>query len=133
MKMINRISFFSLMAMLALTFTLCQGQTGTQRLAADAFERKMNSTPEKIILDVRTPQEYAGGHLSNATLVNFYDSDFKQQIGQLDKSKPVFVYCKGGVRSAKAAQILSQSGFKEVYELQDGYDSWTGSRKPVVK
>jgi rhodanese-related sulfurtransferase len=133
MKTINRISLLPMMAFLALTFTFCQGQTGSQKLTADAFEKKLSSTSAKIILDVRTPEEYADGHLANSTLVNFYDSDFKQQINKLDKSKSVFVYCKGGVRSAKAAQALTEAGFKEVYDLQGGYDSWAGAKKPTTR
>ncbi len=52
--------------------------------------------------------------------MNFMDADFKQQVEKLDKNKPVFVYCAVGGRSAKASQILKESGFKVIYNLQGG-------------
>lgn len=129
----KRNSFLIILIAIALVVTNCDGQSGVQKLEADNFENKLTTTTDKIILDVRTPGEFADGHLAESTLINYYDSDFKEQVEKLDKSKPVFVYCKGGVRSANAAKILAESGFKEVYDLQGGFDSWVGAKKPVVK
>ena len=111
----------------------CQGQTGSQKLAVDSFENKLTGTSDKIILDVRTADEYKKGHLANATLIDYYGSNFKDQINQLDKSKPVFVYCASGGRSASAAKILGQLGFKEVYDLQGGFNAWSNAKKPVER
>ena len=97
------------------------------------FEKKINAAEGAIILDVRTPNEYRNGHLVNSTLIDYYRSDFKEAVNQLDKNKPVFVYCQSGIRSAKAARVLVESGFKEVYDLNGGYAEWAGARKPVVK
>jgi len=114
--------------------TGCQGQqNGVQRLNSDGFETKLNDTKEKTVLDVRTPDEFKGGHLVNATLVNYYDNDFKNQVAQLDKNKPVFVYCATGIRSASAAKVLAGLGFKEIYDMQGGYNAWAGAKKPVEK
>ena len=77
-----------------------------------------------IVLDVRTPQETAQGVIPNAVTIDFYSPDFKEQVANLDKSKPVYVYCKSGGRSSNAAQILKDLGFKEIYNLNGGITAW---------
>ncbi|QOI96178.1 MAG: rhodanese-like domain-containing protein [Flammeovirgaceae bacterium] len=111
----------------------CQGQSGAQVLNVNAFETKLNATPEKIILDVRTTSEYNRGHLKNAVLVDYYQRDFSAQLGKLDKTKPVFVYCASGVRSNSAARELVKLGFKEVYDLSGGLSAWARAGKPIEK
>ncbi|MBX2961999.1 MAG: rhodanese-like domain-containing protein [Cyclobacteriaceae bacterium] len=111
----------------------CDGQTGVQKLSVDNFEKKLAATSDKIVLDVRTKDEYKSGHLATATVIDYYSSDFKNQANQLDKTKPVFVYCAAGVRSDKAVKILTQLGFKEIYDLQGGFNAWTAARKPVQR
>lgn len=74
------------------------------------------------ILDVRTPEEVQEGKIEGSVNINFYDSNFKDQVlAKLDKSVPVYLYCRSGGRSQKAMQILKDSGFSVVYELQGGY------------
>jgi rhodanese-related sulfurtransferase len=102
-------------------------------LPAADFETKAASVKDKIILDVRTTEEYKEGHLAQATNIDYYGSDFKNQVSKLDTSKPVFVYCKAGGRSASSCEILKQLGFKEVYNLQGGLTDWKKAGKGVVK
>lgn len=85
------------------------------------------------ILDVRTPEEWAEGIISNATQINYYDEDFAAQIETLDKSKPVFVYCKSGGRSSSAAEILKEKGFSKIYNLDGGITAWKDQGNEVVK
>lgn len=120
------------LALLAL-ITNCQGQSGAQVLTAQAFETKLTTLPEKIILDVRTASEYNRGHLSGAVLVDYYQRDFSSQLNKLDKTKPVFVYCASGVRSNSAARELIRQGFKEVYDLSGGLSAWVRAGKSVEK
>lgn len=130
----NKRFIFNLLSILALaTVVSCQGQTGVQVLSVDAFEQKLNATPEKIILDVRTDEEYAQGRMKNATQIDYYQRDFKTEVAKLDKTKPVFVYCASGVRSNSAAKILKQQGFTEIYDLKGGLNAWARSGKPIVK
>lgn len=63
-----------------------------QTIAVNEFEQKMNSAANAQIIDVRTPEEYTGGHLKNARNINIHDDSFEAQLAKLDKSKPVFVY-----------------------------------------
>jgi rhodanese-related sulfurtransferase len=76
------------------------------------------------LLDVRTQQEYAGGHIENATNMNFFDADFKSQLEKLDKTKPVLIYCASGNRSGKATVVMLDMGFTEIYDLRGGYGNW---------
>ena len=77
-----------------------------------------------ILLDVRTPEEYGFGHLDGAMNINWYDIDFQDKVGTLERSKTVYVYCKAGGRSAKAADVMREMGFKNVVNLEGGYDAF---------
>ncbi|MES2518458.1 MAG: thioredoxin domain-containing protein [Bacteroidota bacterium] len=103
----------------------------SQVLSIDDFEKKYAETPTAQLVDVRTTGEYGGGHLPKSQNIDYRSADFTQKIQTLDKSKPVFVYCLSGGRSAEAANIMKQNGFKEVYEMGGGYLKWTTKMKPV--
>lgn len=85
------------------------------------------------LLDVRTPEEWNEGIIEGATMMNFYDADFKQQLEKLDKEKPVAVYCKSGGRSGQAMNMMQEMGFKEVYNLNGGIGAWNNAGEPTVK
>ena len=73
------------------------------------------------LLDVRTSNEYAQGTIKDAVNLDFFQSSkFKNGIQKLDKTKPVYLFCRSGNRSQKAARILKSEGFKEVYDLKGG-------------
>jgi len=76
------------------------------------------------LVDVRTPGEYKQGHLPNALNIDFLDSNFEAKIQQLDKTKPVIVYCQRGSRSAKCASQLIANGFVKIYDLDLGFSKW---------
>jgi rhodanese-related sulfurtransferase len=94
-------------------------------LAPDAFIAKLQSSNGGQLVDVRTPEEFNEGKIENAQNIDFYANDFKSKIEALDKSKPVFIYCRSGGRSAKAANIFKEAGFKEIYDLQGGYMNYS--------
>jgi rhodanese-related sulfurtransferase len=79
---------------------------------------------EVILIDVRTPEEFASGHIEDAVNINIFDQNFKTNLESIDKKKPVSVYCKVGGRSAKAADIMREMGFEEVYDLKGGIRNW---------
>ena len=80
-------------------------------------------------LDVRTPKEYDEGHLKGSINMSYFDKDFKNQVGKLDKDKPVYVYCHSGGRSSKAMNIMKSQGFTAVYNLTGGYAAWKNLHK----
>ena len=86
-----------------------------------------------VLLDVRTPNEVSNGYLENASFIDFYDEDFLEKASWIKKDQPIYVYCHGGGRSAKAANQLISLGFKEVYNLIGGYSKWKDNDFPIVE
>ncbi|HCK05620.1 MAG TPA: rhodanese-like domain-containing protein [Flavobacteriaceae bacterium] len=81
---------------------------------------------EVILVDVRTPEEYAEGFIEGAINIDYFDQQsFIKQISELDKKEPVYLYCRSGNRSMKAARQLVTLGFEKVYDLAGGYMSWS--------
>lgn len=111
-------------------FVSCQGQPSktVQTLESKAYSEKLKTTENPQLLDVRTPEEFSVEHLENAKNVNWNGTDFVANAEKLDKSKPVFLYCKVGGRSAQAANKLAELGFKEIYNLEGGIMKWTGNK-----
>ena len=103
------------------------------RLSPKDFRKKLSVTTDKLILDVRTPKEISKGYLKGAVFMDFYDSSFKQQVETIDKNKPVFVYCAIGGRSWDAARIMTDMGFKEVYDLKGGIIVWKIKNYPYIR
>lgn len=85
-----------------------------------------------IVLDVRTPEEVASGHIPNASTINIYDEDFEAKINMMQKDKTIYVYCKSGGRSSQAAQLLQKNGFDKVYNLDGGTMAWENSNYPLT-
>lgn len=113
---------FPLSLFLTSSFSWCQSVP--QNLDPQSFNEKMRQTPARTVLDVRTAQEVTTGTLPGAVNIDFFAPDFTKQLGRLDRTKPVFVYCAVGGRSGKATQRLQQAGFKTVYNLSGGMQAW---------
>lgn len=113
---------------LILTFSSCQSQNkgdNLQLLEPKEFLAKFKATEEAQLIDVRTPEEVAQGALDNAVNINIYDADFKDNLDKLDKNKALFVYCRSGGRSGQCVQICKDKGFKEIYDMQGGWLSYS--------
>lgn len=107
------------------------GQNQDNKLTAKDFSAKIDSTPNAVVLDVRTKSEFTGGHLKNAMNADWKNQDeFNTRIAVLKKDEPLFVYCMGGGRSAAAASKLSEMGFTKVYDLQGGIMAWRAEKLP---
>lgn len=116
--------------MFSLTSCLKTRTEGVNVLNTDKFEKELQTTDVQIV-DVRTPQEFADGHLPNAININIMGSNFEAETAKLDKDKPVLVYCKSGGRSAKAASNLKAQGFKNISDLDGGITSWRQAGKAI--
>ncbi len=88
---------------------------------------------EVQLVDVRTPNEYAEGHIESAINIDFRDEDFEKLISQVDKSKPVAVYCGRGGRSGKCSSYMKKAGFTKIYDLDGGITEWKFKGKKTVK
>ena len=85
------------------------------------------------VLDVRTPGEYAEGHIKGAKNIDFRGEDFAAKIGDLDKSKRYLVHCKSGGRSGQSLAQFEKLGFANIVHLDDGFDAWKAAGHPVAK
>ena len=81
-----------------------------------------------ILVDVRTPEEFEAGHLENAININWHDPQFINKFGDEYKEKTIYLYCKMGGRSAKAATLLDSLGYK-VIDLKGGYTDFLQNQK----
>lgn len=97
---------------------------------ADGFAKLLQD--EKVqLVDVRTPEEFADGHIAGAENINVMSAGFLKKAEQtLSKSEPVAVYCRSGKRSAEAAAILAKNGYK-VTNLSGGIMAWMNARLPI--
>jgi thioredoxin 1 len=119
--------------LLTLIFGACadsQSQEPGMTLPAKEFAKKIDEPPGATIVDVRTAEEFSGGHLPNAKNFDWQGDLFAKQISSLDKSKPVFIYCHSGNRSRSAAKSMRAQGFKKVYELEGGITKWQAADLP---
>lgn len=104
---------------------------GTNLTPAE-FEAGIRNKDSVQLLDVRTAGEYQSGHLQNALLADWKDAkEFERRISFIDKTKPVYVYCLGGGRSAAAAEKMRALGFENVYELSGGINAWKAAEKKI--
>jgi len=121
--------FLALISIVAFQVTFGQSKV----LSAEDFYKKITDKTEKILVDVRTPAEYAGGHVAGAVNIDWTDSGFAKKAALLPRDKPVYVYCLSGGRSAKAADFFVKQDFKNVYEMNGGMMKWRVAKLPEEK
>ncbi len=110
-----------------LFFTACKEKSIAQEikvLAPTEFQDSMAKNKDIQLVDARTAAEFEEGHLQDALNIDVLEKDFITKAEKLNLEKPIYVYCRSGKRSAKAALILKDAGFKEIYDLQGGYLQW---------
>jgi rhodanese-related sulfurtransferase len=86
-----------------------------------------------VLLDVRTPREYANGHIRGAVLIDYYDADFVDRLKALDRDKTYLVYCYSGARSDRTLAILEKLGFLHAYDMATGIVGWSREHYPLVR
>lgn len=100
--------------------------------AADGANIQANAPEDLVILDVRTPEEFAEGHLEGAVMIDFYREDFASQLADLDPDVPYLLYCRSGNRSGQTAAIMDELGFTDVADVDGGILSWMQANFPTV-
>jgi len=88
------------------------------------------SNPNNVLIDVRTPEEYADGHVKGAINLNVKDDNFGKKVSELDSTKNYYIYCRSGVRAKSAEAIMLENNLKKVHTFQDGMMTYKGE---VVK
>lgn len=86
-----------------------------------------------IILDVRTPAEFASGHLPNAVNIDINQPGAFDTYARLDKTKTYLIYCRTRNRSGVVANYMIQQGFTKLYQMTDGMVGWSANQLPLVK
>lgn len=84
-----------------------------------------------IIIDVRTPEEFANEHIENALNLDYYSEKFRDELNKLDKEKTYLIYCRSGNRSGKALSIMKELAFREVYNMLGGIIQWKAEGYPL--
>lgn len=107
----------------------------TDVTAARAFAliEENRSNPAFSIVDVRTPEEFAEGHIAGAANVDFGARDFREQIGNLERDGIYLVYCRTGNRSSQAIDVMKDLDFERIYHLARGITEWTAAGLEVVR
>jgi len=122
-----------LATLLAFLFGSCQPTDGIKTVSVEEFAQFITQ-PDVQILDVRTPEEFEAGHIQGAVMIDYRtdpDGFLANAEAQLQKDKPVALYCRSGKRSHSAAEILVKNGFKQVVELEGGILAWQAADYPV--
>lgn len=95
-------------------------------MAVEEYLSQLSQVPaaDRQFVDVRTSREYAEGTILDAVNIDVLEANFRESIAQLDRSKPVYLFCRSGNRSQKAAAIMTEMGFREIHDLEGGYQAW---------
>jgi rhodanese-related sulfurtransferase len=132
--MVNQMKKFAALILgpLLLLLTACGGSSANvTNLDVDGFASNIKN-PGVVVLDVRTPGEFATGHIENAINIDVEGMTFDSEIAKLDKNVEYAVYCRSGRRSAVATEKMAEAGFTKLTNLKDGVISWQGAGYPLV-
>lgn len=110
----------------------CLSQPAVRKVDVDEFAKLMQ-VEGCVVLDVRSPKEYAAGHMSGAINLDVNSADFEQRIAGFDKAKTYLVHCAAGGRSATACGRMETLGFKRLVDLPPGFRAWEKAGKPIEK
>ena len=105
---------------------------GLRVVAADDAAAALAERTDLVLLDVRTPEEFADGHVDGASLIDFYDADFADRIGELDPDASYVVYCRSGNRSGQTVELMRQLGFTDVQDVDGGVLAWAEAGLPLT-
>jgi rhodanese-related sulfurtransferase len=115
----------------ALLLAGCSSSSSATDLSVTEFSAKV-AEAGVITLDVRTPGEFAEGHIEGAQLIDFQSGNFENEISSLDKNATYAVYCRSGNRSGQAVKVMHDAGFHNVYNLNGGVIDWANAGLPLV-
>lgn len=127
----KRVKFVPVFATLVLALTGCSSNgSASSQLGIDEFAAK-TAEASVVVLDVRTPGEFAQGRLANAINIDFQSGNFEAEISKLDKNATYAVYCRSGNRSGQAVKVMTDLGFTNLYDMDGGVIDWAAAGKPL--
>ena len=117
----NKILFFLLFPILIFSQEI---DSFYELVSYDIYKNKISSK-DALVFDVRTTEEFNLGHIKGSINIDFYDEKlFVDFFEKINKTKPIYIYCRSGNRSKKSSEILKKIGFVKVYDLLGGYKNW---------
>ncbi len=130
----KRILYYSIiMGIFAMLFGSCQSSQKIETVDSATFKERISGASEVQLLDVRTAEEFAEGHLESAINIDVQGPSFTKKVSErLDKSQPIYLYCRSGKRSMMAAKELEKEGYS-IVNLKDGILGWLDAGYPVLK
>ena len=108
------------------------GAAGVRVVSPTEAAALLDADPAPDVIDVRTPEEFAEGHLEGAVLIDVTSPDFEAQVAELDRDQPYVLYCRSGNRSVTARQVMADLGFTDVADIEGGITAWVAEGQPVV-
>ena len=102
-------------------------------LQPEEFYHTITDRKDLIVIDVRTEEEFAAGHLPNAINISYLSYDFWDRIEQLDPEANYYVYCRSGRRSVRTCTLMKNGGFKNIFNLDGGLNSWHTTLDSVLQ
>ncbi len=127
----------TIIALFAFVLTSCGGTatlqigTVTPQQAYETIQANQGDSNFELI-DVRTPQEYQSGKIAGAIDIDFYASDFQQQLSRLARDKQYLIYCHTGNRSGQTLTIMKDLGFMHVEDIGGGIAAWAQQGLPIA-
>lgn len=111
------------------------GEPAVRDIALEHAKQLVDKKEDLIILDVRTPQEFADGHLAGAKNIDYLvdEADFRTALDGLDRAAPILMHCQSGGRSAHVVEIMTEMDFENVSHLEAGFAGWKEAGYPVEK
>jgi len=104
----------------------------TPQEALTLIQENQNN-PDFVIIDVRTPEEFAEGYIENAVIIDFRSETFMDELNKLDKDKTYVIYCRSGRRSSSALNTIAELNFREAYNILGGITKWQEEGLPTTK
>lgn len=114
-----------LVTFVGLFMTACAQQSEHVTVIEPATFKTEITTQDVQLVDVRTAAEYSEGYIEDAENIDVLAPGFEDKFSNYDKDQPIYIYCRSGSRSQKAAAKLVEMGFKDIYDLKGGYLNWT--------
>ncbi|MFT6862724.1 MAG: phage shock protein E [Akkermansiaceae bacterium] len=101
-------------------------------ISAKKAAARLKKDPKIVVVDIRTPEEFATGHIKGAVNINMNSKDFSVKLGELERDKKYIMHCKSGGRSSASLPVWKRLGFKNVLHLSSGSLGWVKAGEPLV-
>jgi rhodanese-related sulfurtransferase len=123
-------------AVLALVTAACGGGATTvepviETVSPERASEIVDGVDGVVVLDIRTPEEFAQARLAGAVNIDFYADDFEDRLAELDRGTDYVLYCRTGNRTSVAREIMRQLGFESVHEIDGGIVNWYETGLPI--